>query len=85
MPGQMCWLPINHPDGEIVLHLRTNPNESWQPYRACPQYAAPDDKIPEGSKGWATYQKLMRSGWTLVPGTQTNKKFVLFQQARLKR
>lgn len=77
MSGQMCWLPINHSDGEKVLHLRTNPNEDWQPYKACPQYAMPDDKILGGSKGWATYRKLRLSGWTLIANTQTSKQFVL--------
>jgi len=77
MPGEMCWLPVKYPDGEKVLHLRTHPNEGWRPYKAYPQFAVPDYDIPGGSKGWATYHKLIRSGWKLIPSTQTSKNFVL--------
>lgn len=26
-----------------------------------------------GSKGWATYQKLLKAGWTLVPSARANE------------
>ncbi len=70
MLKQMCWLPIARSNGEKVLHLRTQPNQPWQPYKAFPAYAVPDYRIPGGSKGWSTYQKLMREGWTLIPTAQ---------------
>ena len=70
MTGQMCWLPTLGSNGDKVLHLRTAPSQPWQPYTACPEYAVPDYKIAEGSKGWATYQKLMKAKWTLVPTDQ---------------
>lgn len=76
MSGQMCWLPVNPANGENILHLRTNPGEDWRPYQAFPQYAVPDYNIPEGSKGWATYQKLKRAGWKLVASTQANRQFI---------
>ena len=67
MSGQMCWLPALGNGEEKVLHLRANPSHPWRPYQACPQYAVPDYTIPGGSKGWATYQKLIRAGWALIP------------------
>ncbi len=70
MLGQMCWLPAFGSSGQKILYLRTNPNNPWQPYTAFPQYKVPDYNIPQGSKGWATYQKLMKANWTLVASTQ---------------
>jgi hypothetical protein len=67
---QMCWLSISGTNGEKILHLRTQPNQPWQPYTAFPQYAVPDYEIPGGSKGWATYQKLKCEGWNLAPSNQ---------------
>jgi hypothetical protein len=67
MIGQMCWLPTIGSDGVKILHLRINPSQPWQPYTAFPAYAVPDYRIPLGSKGWATYQKLLQAKWTLIP------------------
>lgn len=66
MTGQMCWLPVGGDDNEKVLHLRRQPSHPWQPYQSFSQYAVPDYRVPGGSKGWATYQKLRQAGWTLV-------------------
>ena len=66
MLRQMCWL--SHGDnGEKILHLQTAPHQPWRPYTAFPQFAVSDYREPGGSKGWATYQKLLKAGWTLVP------------------
>lgn len=70
MLKQMCWLSLGAINEEKVLHLRTHPNQPWQPYTAFPQYATPDYQIPGGSKGWATYQKLRCEGWSLAPSHQ---------------
>ena len=67
MSGQMCWLSGLGTNGEKVLHLRLKPNEPWKPYTSCLQYAVADYRIPGGQKGWATYQKLLQAGWTLIP------------------
>ncbi|MBD0346140.1 MAG: hypothetical protein ICV63_15220 [Coleofasciculus sp. Co-bin14] len=67
MQRQMCWLSSFGTSGQKILHLRTAPNEPWRPYTAFPQYSVPDHRIPKGSKGWATYQKLRQAGWVLVP------------------
>ena len=72
MIGQMCWLSSVGGDGDKTLHLRLQPNQPWQPYTAHPEYAAPDYNMPGGSKGWATYQKLIKAGWTLIPSAQAN-------------
>lgn len=66
MQRQMCWLSQFGQDGQKILHLRTAPHESWRPYTAFPQFSVPDYRIPGGSKGWATYQKLLQAGWVLV-------------------
>lgn len=70
MIREMCWLSSVGTDGTKILHLRTSPQEGWRPYTAFPQYAAPDYLVPGGSKGWATYQKLMKAGWKLIPTAQ---------------
>ncbi|MCU0532612.1 MAG: hypothetical protein MUD14_01700 [Hydrococcus sp. Prado102] len=67
MKGQMCWLSKYGNDGEKILHLRLNNFEAWTPYTAMPKYSVPDYKdMPDGSKGWATFQKLLRDGWKIV-------------------
>lgn len=73
MPGQMCWLSRFGNDGEKILHLRVETNQPWMPYTSMPQFAVPDYKIPRGSKGWATYQKLMKAGWSLIPSAQAKQ------------
>ncbi|HEY9853648.1 MAG TPA: hypothetical protein V6D28_29530 [Leptolyngbyaceae cyanobacterium] len=70
MAGQMCWLPSFGTNGAKILHLQTAPNQPWRPYTAFPQIAVPDYREPGGSKGWATYQKLFKTGWKLVPSDQ---------------
>jgi hypothetical protein len=77
MSGQMCWLSQQEELGEKVLYVRTQPHQPWQPYTAHPQLAVPDYNIPNGSKGWATYQKLLRDGWTLVPNAKVPESAVL--------
>ncbi|MCC5636063.1 hypothetical protein LC593_09375 [Nostoc sp. CHAB 5844] len=72
MHRQMCWLS-NSGDSEKILYLQVEANKSWRPYTAYPQFAVPDYQIPGGSKGWATYQKLLKAGWTLVPSARANE------------
>ncbi len=67
MHRQMCWLSKSGTDGEKILYLQVSPNEPWRPYTAFPQHSVPDYKELGGSKGWATFQKLFKAGWTLVP------------------
>lgn len=73
MSRQMCWLPNLGNDGEKILHLQTSPDEPWRPYTTFSQYAVPDYREPGGSKGWATYQKLLKAGWTLVPSARSQE------------
>lgn len=70
MPGKMCWLSNSGTDGEKILHLQILPNEPWRPYMEVRQYAVADYLIPGGSRGWATYQKLLKQGWKLIPSDQ---------------
>ena len=70
---QMCWISSFGNSGEKILHLQTSPNDPWRPYTAFPQFAVPDYKIPGGSKGWATYQKLLKAGWVLIPSARANE------------
>ncbi len=67
MQRQMCWLSSFGTNEQKILHLRSASPEPWRPYTAFPQYAVPDHRIPRGSKGWATYQKLRQEGWVLIP------------------
>ena len=67
MRGQMCWMPKLAGNGEKILHLRLNSWEPWKPYTAFPQYSVPDYRVPRGSKGWSSYQRLLGEKWTLVP------------------
>ncbi|EKQ70128.1 hypothetical protein OsccyDRAFT_0393 [Leptolyngbyaceae cyanobacterium JSC-12] len=69
MLKEMCWLSPMGTNSAKILHLRTAPNEPWRPYTAFPQFLVPDYVVPGGSKGWATFQKLLKAGWTLVPST----------------
>ncbi len=73
MHRQMCWLSKSDNSGEKILHLQTAPNQPWRPYTAFPQHAVPDYEIPGGSKGWATYQKLLKDGWSLVHSARANE------------
>ncbi len=73
MAGQMCWLSRSGDDGEKILHLQTQIDRSWRPYTAFPQFAVTDYRVPGGSKGWATYQKLLKAGWTLVPSARAKE------------
>lgn len=70
MTGYMCWLSRFGNDGEKILHLRLGVHQPWQPYTAFPHLAVPDYRVPGGSKGWATYQKLFKAGWNLIPSEQ---------------
>lgn len=81
MRGQMCWLSQLGANGEKILHLQTAPDQPWQPYTALRQYAVPDYRVPGGSKGWATYQKLMKAGWTLVPSARAQEFAIASREA----
>lgn len=70
MAGQMCWLSRYGNDGKKILHLRLDSNKPWVPYNLMPKFAVPDYQIPGGSKGWATYQQLLKAGWKLEASPQ---------------
>ena len=67
MAGQICWLSNFGSDGKLALHLRLEPYHPWKPHTAFPHLCVSDYPIPHGTKGWATCQKLIATGWTLVP------------------
>lgn len=70
----MCWLCQSSGDGEKILYLRLSPYEAWQPYYSLPKISVPDYRdFPNGSKGWATCQKLLKAGWKLLPSYQTSE------------
>ena len=70
MAGQMSWLAPFGGDEQKILHLRESANHPWRPYTSFPQYKVPDLQIPGASKGWTTYQKMMKVGWALIPSDQ---------------
>jgi hypothetical protein len=73
MHQQMCWLSKSSGDGDKILHLQTAPGQPWRPYTAFPQFSVADYQIPGGSEGWATYQKLLKTFWSLVPSPHANE------------
>jgi hypothetical protein len=75
MAGQLCWLPKFGSNGMLALHLRLEPYHPWKPHTAFPHLCVADYLIPGGTKGWATGQKLLASGWTIVPTAQGRKSF----------
>jgi hypothetical protein len=75
-PGrQFCWIPRLGGDGLLELHLRKEPHHPWKLYTHFPELCVPDYPIPNGSKGWATAQKLAQSGWTIVPTAQARSRW----------
>ena len=60
----MCWMSQFGGNGRKILHLQVG--DRWLPYSSCPQLSVPDYRVPNGSLGWATYQKLIKAGWELV-------------------
>jgi hypothetical protein len=70
MSGQLCWMPKIgswKSEGTLVLHLRPSSSQPWKPYTAYPGLCIPDYPVPNGSKGWATSQRLLKAGWTIIP------------------
>jgi hypothetical protein len=73
MSGQLCWLSTFSSGGKLTLHLRQEPHHPWKPFTAYPGLCVPDYPIPGGSKGWATSQKLLKSGWVIIPTRQARE------------
>lgn len=72
MSGQMCWLARFDGNGELILHLRLDPQHPWKPYTQFPHLTVPDYNIPGASKGFATSQRLLSAGWVLLPVAKVN-------------
>lgn len=83
MSGQLCWLSKFGGNEQLILHLRKQPHEAWRPYTAYRELCVPDYPIPGGSKGWATSQKLMKAGWTLIPTHQARQSFSDYSRENL--
>lgn len=77
MVKQMCWMATFATSGAKILHLRLNNHEPWRPYTAFPQYFVPDHRVPKGSKGWATFQKLRQEGWVLLSSEEARQSLPL--------
>ncbi|MEX0271308.1 hypothetical protein AB3R30_19390 [Leptolyngbyaceae cyanobacterium UHCC 1019] len=75
MIGQMCWLAKFGGGGELTLHLRLEQQQPWKPYTHFRGLAIPDHTIPGASKGFATSQKLLAAGWTLLSTAQVKASF----------
>jgi len=78
MTGQLCWIPKFGSFGNdktLTLHLRLNPYDSWKPHTAYPGLCVPDYLISNGSKGWATSQKLIQAGWVCVPTKEARRTY----------
>ncbi len=82
MAGEMCWFSPLGRNEEKILHLRIHSGQPWRPYTACPEYAVPDYQIPNGSRGWATAQKLLREGWKVIPSAAVTPAFAATQRCK---
>jgi hypothetical protein len=70
--NKMCWMSPSGTDSETkILHLKVG-DSPWRPYTSYPQFAVGDYSVPRGSKGYATFQKLLKAGWEIVPSPQTS-------------
>lgn len=82
MAKQMAWLSATE-ETEKLLYLRTSTASPWRPYTAFPEHAVPDYKIRGGSKGYATFQKLLKNGWQLIPSDEAERSVkALFEMSR---
>jgi hypothetical protein len=75
MAGQLCWLPKLGGNGQLFLHLRMDNSSPWKIHTAYPGVCVPDYPIRGGSRGWATCQKLLQAGWTIVPTANAQSHF----------
>lgn len=73
MSGQMCWLAGLAATEEKILHLRLESHHPWKPYNSLSEYAVRDYSLPRGSKGMATFHRLIKAGWTVVPSDQAHQ------------
>jgi hypothetical protein len=73
MAGQICWIPKFGSNGKLALHLRLEPYHPWKPHTAFPHLCVPDYPIPNGTKGWATCQRLLLAGWTIISTEQARQ------------
>jgi hypothetical protein len=73
MTGQLCWIPKLGSNGKLALHLRLESFHPWKPHTAFPGLCIPDYPIPGGSQGWATGQKLLQAGWTIISTKQAQR------------
>jgi hypothetical protein len=76
MPGQLCWISKFGSNGKLTLHLRLQPHHPWKPHTAFPHLCIPDYPMPGGAKGWATSQRLIQTGWTIIPTAQVKRSFL---------
>jgi hypothetical protein len=76
MLGELCWLPKFGANGQLSLHLRLESHHPWKPYTAYPGLCVPDYPISGGSKGWATSQKLLQRGWSVISTEQEKRSSV---------
>ncbi|NEP16683.1 MAG: hypothetical protein F6J97_07220 [Leptolyngbya sp. SIO4C1] len=70
MLKQMSWQSTKASDGHKILHLRFSSQQPWQPYTAFSELSVPDYPIEQGSLGFATFQKLLKEGWKLMPSVE---------------
>lgn len=71
MIKQMAWLSQDS-EQEKILHLRIEQGTPWRPYTMFPQFIIPEH-MAMGSRGFSTFQKLLREGWELIASNRANQ------------
>ncbi len=71
MIKQMAWLSQDSGE-EKILHLRIEKGTPWRPYTMFPQFTIPDH-MAIGSRGFATFQKLLLEGWEIIASNNASQ------------
>lgn len=65
MAGRLCWVSPSGEDATKILYLQSAIGQPWKPYTSYPGLTTADYQIPGGSRGYATFQKLLKAGWCI--------------------
>jgi hypothetical protein len=64
--GYLSWRPVHGAENTKELYISKTVDGPWEHYSKHPLKVA-DYNIPNGSKGYATMQRLLKNGWVMLP------------------